>query len=305
LVPEPKEEMKKYSGSRENKMLNLFNVNSLLTPADNDFICNGAKELVSAALAKSTWSKNMSGLNNLTKFEVDSKILVKWPINIETIRSFAVWCVEKKKLKSETVKSYISAIKLAHTLQGLECVNFSKDKILCMILDGAKNLQRTDVCTNSKRKVVTLQTLLVLGHRIAISSWSSSSKIVFWSLCTVAFFTSARMGELLCKAENCFDKTSDLLWKDVLIGKDHAIIHLKNPKSKKPEGEFLDVFKFNSEKCCPYLSLTALRNFQIKNNFFDRNLPVFRFDSGKNLTQNVVNTTLKSLLSDIYVPGIM
>jgi hypothetical protein len=306
-VPEPKEDLAKYSGLRKNILLNMVNTQTLLAMPkglSSSPLSSGAEKLLSASLAKSSWSKHVSGLNALASFEEETKIVVNWPISVETIRSFAVWCVEKRKLKSDTVKSYVYAISLAHSLQGLNCQDFSKDKILMMLLSGADNLNRLKASASSTRRVVTLHTLLVIGHRIACSNWTSSSKIVFWTLCTVAFFTSARLGELLCKAECFFDPTSDLLWKDVKFNDDHILVHVKNPKSKNKEGDFLDIFKFDCEKCCPFLAFNALKNFQITNGFFSPNMPVFRFINGKNLTQAVVNSTLKSILSDLYVPGI-
>jgi hypothetical protein len=270
----------------------------------NENMCLSAKKLLSAALAKSSWNKNISGLNALVKFEMDTKIPVVWPVSIETIRSFATWCLDHKGLKSDTVKSYIAAISLAHVLQDISCPNYSKDKILVMLLQGAENLNRLKVENSPQRRVATLDTLLLIGHYIAISNWSDSSKIVFWSLCTVAFFTSARLGELLSKAEYFYDPTSDLLWKDVKFSNGHILIHIKNPKSKNKEGDFLDIFEFTQKNCCPLLALTALKNFQKEKGYYSENMPVFRFINGKNLTQSVVNITLKNLLSDVYVPGI-
>jgi hypothetical protein len=234
---------------------------------------------------------------------MDTKSVISWPVDVETIRSFAVWCLEKKNLQVDTVRAYISSVTLAHTLKNLQCPNFSKDKILKLILDGAKNLQNTSSQCSNNRRAASIYTLLLIGHRIAISGWSDCSKIVFWSLCTVAFFTSARLGELLSKSERFFDATSDLLWKDVMFNKNHIILFLKNAKIKNKNGDYLDIFAFNDSKCCPVLALQALKNFQVEKGYFDVNQPVFRFDSGKNLTQTVVNNTLKLLLSDIYVPG--
>jgi hypothetical protein len=305
-VPVPKEDLAKYSVHRQNKLLDMANTEKLLAMppgGSNESMCSSAKKLLSAALAKSSWNKNVSGLNALVNFEIETKIPVIWPVNVETIRSFATWCLDQKGLKSDTVKSYIAAITLAHALQGISCQNFSKDKILNLLLQGADNVNRLKTVNSARRRVATLDTLLLIGHYIAISNWSDSSKIVFWALCTVAFFTSARLGELLSKAEYFFDPTSDLLWKDVKFNDKHILIHIKNPKCKSKEGDFLDIFEFAHKNCCPLLALTALKKFQMDKGYYSENMPVYRFINGKNLTQSVVNVTLKSLLCDVYVPG--
>jgi hypothetical protein len=304
-TPQHCEDMAKYSGSRTNILIKLFN------PVDNidqNVACSKvlnvtASQLIAAALAKSTWQKHISGWNALYKFECENSCAVKWPVKIETIRSFALWCVKYKNLKVGTVKAYISSIVLAHDLQGLHCDDFNKDRILNLMLNGAENLQMSEISNCNNRRVATLDTLLIIGHRIAVSNWTESSKIALWSLCTTAFFTSARLGELLCKSENFFDKNSDLLWKDVKFNTSHILIHVKNPKVKSKNSSFLDIFKFKNDKCCPVLALTALKSFQEKENLFDANLPVFRFGNGKNVTQSVVNKTLRLLLSDLYQHG--
>jgi hypothetical protein len=304
VLPCHKEELTKYSGSRVNKLIDLFKPHAALGQLSNvnTNLCSAAKQLLAASYSKSTWAKNLSGWNAFSNFEVETCTTVTWPVKIEVIRSFAVWCLECRKLQVETVKSYISAVVLAHHLQGIKCENFSSDKILKLLLNGAENLQRLET-SKCNRRVATLDTLLLLGHRIATSNWSQCSKIVFWSLCTTAFFSCARLGELLSESEVCFDKTSDLLWSDIKFDVNHILIHVKNPKTKSKQGDFLDIFKFSNEKCCPYLALVALKKFQIGNGYFSANLPVFRFDTGKNLTQPVVNKTLKLLMSDLYVPG--
>jgi hypothetical protein len=305
VIPCHKEELAKYSSSRVNKLIELFNPQVALGQCanKNNTLCTAAKELIAASYSKNTWAKNLSGWKAFANFEFETCVTVIWPVSIETIRSFAVWCLECKKLQVDTVKAYINAVVLAHHLQGVKCKNFSDDKILKLLLNGAENLQRLNVSANCKRRVATLDTILLLGHRIAVSNWSQGSKIVFWSLCTTAFFSSARIGELLSASEIYFDKTSDLLWKDIQFNTNHILIHVKNPKTKSAQGDFLDVFKFVNENCCPYTALVALKKFQMQKGYFSESLPVFRFDNGKNLTQPIVNRTLKLLLSDLYVPG--
>jgi len=121
---------------------------------------------------------------------------------------------------------------------------------------------------------------------------------------TLAFFTSARLGELLACREHSHDPTSDLTWDDVHFHDDSLVlIRLKAPKSGDPAGEFLDVFKFPGYNCCPVKCLSALYYKQKEAGLPLGATPVFRFRSGKNLTESNLNSILSKLLSHICVPG--
>jgi hypothetical protein len=108
----------------------LIDAATCLGPAASSSLSNSFKLYINHALSKNTWASYASGWNCFKKFEVENELNVKWPLPIETVRYFVVWCVSKNKLKSSTVKLYLSSLKLAHTIQGLTCENFCKDKII-------------------------------------------------------------------------------------------------------------------------------------------------------------------------------
>jgi hypothetical protein len=111
-------------------------------------------------------------------------------------------------------------------------------------------------------------------------------KHVVWTACTVAFFSSARLGELLASAMYKHDPTADLLWSDVNFPTpDSVLIMLKcAKKSGEIPGEFLDLFPFLGFDCCPVASLRKLLQLQQDAGTYSPDLPCFRFASGKNLT---------------------
>ena len=76
--------------------------------------------------------------------------------------------------------------------------------------------------------------------------------------------------------------------------KDHILIHIKNPKSRHREGEFVDIFGFEGQNVCPVKALRALRASLRE---YNPDSPVFSFGSGKNLTRRGFNVTLASLLT--------
>jgi hypothetical protein len=178
-------------------------------------------------------------------------------ISIELIRSFAVFCTSNLNLKQSTTKSYMSSLRLAHALQGIECKNFECDKILNMIYSGAKTVQSSKVTTVDRRRAMSLPLLLVLAHRIQTKNWNHYSKQVVWAVAAIAFFGSIRKGEMLSptKEHNCNNVC--LTWSDVkFINDDELLLRIPFSKTKKLQGEYVDIFSFKYHDCCPMSPLS-------------------------------------------------
>ena len=110
-----------------------------------------------------------------------------WPFSIELARLFATWALTVKGLSNSTVTSYLSSIKLAHTLDGAPCPDFFKDDILKMILKGAGNIRLLQGHGTFVRPAMTMNSLLLLGHWLTSCNWSAYSTQVVWSACLVSF----------------------------------------------------------------------------------------------------------------------
>jgi hypothetical protein len=166
------------------------------------------------------------------------------------------------------------------------------------VLKGAENLGFNSSIAKNSRKVMTLPLLKLLGHEIAKSSWSPYNKQVFWTACVTAFFGSFRFGEILAPSEWAYNQHETLLWSDVNITEESVLIHVKISKNRSQGVEHIDLFPFDSHNCCPVRCLTRLQRLSMAKTdgrLVDRE-PVFRFDSGKLLTSEKLNTTLELLL---------
>ena len=184
---------------------------------------------------------------------------------------------------------------MAHTLKGLSHQHMQVDLLLPLILRGVGNLQPV---RQNKRRVMTFPLLLILGQKIAETSWTPLQKQVIWAASTTAFFASARMGELLAKGEFSHSE-SDLIWKDVKESSTTSVlIRIKQPKSGSAF-EFVDLFSFTGFQCCPVAALRSLKQKQLDAHMDHEDLPVFRFSSGRNLTMPKMNKALKFLFSDL------
>ena len=89
---------------------------------------------------------------------------------------------------------------------------------------------------------MTIELLRILEHEIALADWSTESKRMFWSACCTLFFGSFWIGEILSSSEKSFDPNSCLLWGDVKFKQNSILIHVKMPKVKSKEGDYVDLF---------------------------------------------------------------
>lgn len=250
------------------------------------------KRLIHASISHSAWSKHIAAINSLKEHERHCNKNYIWPLGISNIESYIAWAILTKKLKHTTVKAYISSIAFAHNLKGLDsssCTGFTVNKMI----KGAANTTFYKSLATKQRKVMTFPLLKILGHQLAKSLFTEDCKQTLWTLFTVAFFGSFRMGELLCSNEKKFIPQESLLWNDITLKNDTAILRIKIPKSKNLSGEIIDLFK--THKCCPVRSLNRLK--KLKGNIPDS--PVFIFDSGILLTPTRVNEYLRDLLKPV------
>jgi hypothetical protein len=286
-------------------------VNSLTALLDSKLCLGEAKpeiqenftKLINMSLASSTWSKNNTGLKNLTLFEQYMECKCIWPLDIQTIRSFTVWCVSVKNVSSNTAKSYLYSLSLAHEFQGMKCVDYLNDKLLKFILNGADNI--TDLCKPkvNTRRAMTYSTLLIIGHKLAKSNFSLFDRQVIWCACTTAFFTSVRLGEILSFKTLSFDSASTLLWSNVkFMNNGEILLFVPSTKTSRNKGEFVDIFPLSKELGCPVLALEALLKLNLEKGKFDFESPVFTFENGKFLTTGKLNDILKLLLTDVFDP---
>ena len=244
------------------------------------------------AYSSSTWRSYESAWNCYSSFELESNLNSEWPITQSSLTNFITWCMYTRKLMSSSVQSYVNSLSSIHQLLGQDSTIFSS-LITKAILRGTENLETSKVQYKHTRKVFTLPLLKLLGHEIARASWPDDSKRVFWSCACVSFFGSFRIGELLAASKSTFDPSVTLLWGDVKLKEDSCMIHVKIPKSKKKEGEFVDLFNFPDSSVCPVKGLISLKSSSL---YKDDQKPVFLFANGTLLTPSVFNDTIRSLL---------
>jgi hypothetical protein len=152
----------------------MINPDMCLGPRSNDTLANNMVNLVNTSITASTWAVYNSGWNNFKAFELYEGKSIPLPLDIKTFRAYVTWSLTVKKLKVSTVKLYISSLKLAHAIQGYDTDNIFRDKLSELILAGAENTEPLNVCS---RRAMTIDILMILGHKIALTDWSKLSKL--------------------------------------------------------------------------------------------------------------------------------
>ena len=265
-------------------------------PELQDSMC----QLVHASLASSTWSKYASGWKAFSAYEEYVQKNFSWPLEKDTLRGFAVYCITVKKLQPASVKTYLSSIVCLHRIKGF--TNYEqKDSLVDAILKGASNLiMSSPNPVPNTRRVMTMPLLRHLGHRLRGSGWSKATQQTIWAASLVGFFATARMGELLSPSEHSLDPAATLTWSCVQYRPDNSfLIHIRLPKSGSKEGEFLDIFPFPEVGLCPVRALLGHFKTQKSLGRGRPQDPVFTYPSGKFLTTTALNSAFKTLLSDV------
>ncbi len=128
--------------------------------------------------------------------------------------------------------------------------------------------------------------------------WAKGSEVCVWTACLVAFWGAFRLGEILPKGENHFDRCSNLLWKDVCrSGDDRVVLSIRGAKVPGSPGNRVRLFTVKEKLFCPVAALRSLEDLQKGRNLWDLDLPVFRRSSGKNLTKSVFLKAVNASLS--------
>jgi hypothetical protein len=154
---------------------------------------------MAASRSASSWNRHVSAIKCFSKYCLLHGIIQSWPIDLKTLRSFVNWVLTNRKLSCNSARVYLSDLKLAHNLRGLETKIFN-DFFIKTMLKGAENLALYENISKRARLIMTLPLLKILGHEIAKSSWSSDSKRVFWSACCFRILPNVRNSNVFRKA---------------------------------------------------------------------------------------------------------
>ena len=201
--------------------------------------------------------------------------------------------------KSDSIKSYKSALKSAHIMNGSSTLAF-ESPLVNVVLQGMSNLSRALNVPNKQRLVLSMEVLKILGHALASSNFSPYDRQVIWTAMLIGYFCSIRMGEILTdnNTSSAYDPVRLITWKKFReVSSDNVSMFIAIPKvSDDSRGVVVDMFTFKDPSLCPVQNLKTLLNMSMAKGLNSESSPVFMMESGKLLTKEFMNQLLKSLL---------
>lgn len=233
-------------------------------------------------------------MNSFRRFEKETQSCHSWPLEIGIIRAYTTFSLSAGRLSPSTVSSYLAGLRYLHIIRGFSVPSFLQDEHIKLILRGAKNIS-SPTSWGNRRRHVSIPLLQILREEINRSPWSSYLKTSLWALFCIAFFASARMGELVSTSRTSYDPKSTLRIRDILDRDSNILIHLRQPKSGLVGGEFLHLFPFPHLNLCPVLAVRQLLHV-VKVKQLKAHLPIFRDDEGFPMNIQYINLALKELL---------
>ena len=252
-------------------------------------------DLLSMSRAESTWKCSASAMNGVRRVESDFGIDLSLPWTSEKLLNYIAAC-KITGHKSTTVNVNISHVRQHHRMLGMK---FEADSIFSKsLLEGMKN---SDV-NNNKRLAMSPRMMLLLKHRLKNATMETYTKLMIWSVVTLAWAGSFRCGELLPDNVNSF-KENDLLGERIRWQSDteggYIEIDLLSPKEvRKNKVVTVEILQMRDKMLCPFDAWTRWRRTADTVLELEKGMPVFRFESGKNLTPRMLNLYLKNLLHE-------
>ena len=254
-------------------------------------------ELESESLAASTWKVYSSALKMYENFCAELQPENAWPVTDAVAANFILWGAGEKLLAKSTLEHYLTALRTLGVMQGYPRGNPGWDTAK-LLLKGLGNSRVGAPAGRVKTESLTFAVLReIRAGLFRKRGWSSFTKKTVWACCCAGYFGSFRISELLPKRGEIFDKFTDLTWAEVgRLKPDGLVFHVKSPKIYCEGGEWVPVFPFPDKNFCPVRALRKLKQAQKRGGIWDAGLPVFRFESGRALTADVLNTALRTLL---------
>ena len=275
---------------------NLYNYTSFISPS--------IMHLISMSYATSTWSSYQTAWLCFCTFCIHSNTRAILPVPVNTILKYIDYLLKWKKLQHSTISGYLSALKVLHFLNGhpfkLVDSNFT-NYLVEHALQGAKNSCKLNNKPANPRRVMSFPAMQLLGHGLASQGFCDFDTQLIWTCCTLAFWGSFRMSELLASGNGTkiSHTCNALTWERVFKPNSNQLtISVKFPKvMKHSKADAVDVYRYLDTKFCPVFQLLTLRNLMQDSNTFKPSDLIFRLASGKLLTMTVMNKILRNTMA--------
>ena len=246
----------------------------------------------------------------LATCERETNISMELPLSKENVLVFVAWMIDRN-LSASTIQTYLGGLRQRYLQVGLDPSSIRSD-LIRQIIRGRKHesLSVESVGECSFRLPVTPTVLKLLKMYIKKQDFDKAKKLMLWAICTVCFFGSFRISEILCKGKVKFDPLNSLLSSDIClikttISRESSTIlqfQIKQEKTRSdPTPTTIDVFRTGGALC----PVKAFLKWKDHSQLSGADLPVFRTEDGFQFSSVDFNNFLKKFNRDQFpnAPG--
>lgn len=211
-------------------------------------------------------------------------------ITEDIVLRFITHCHDVLKLKSATIKLYLSAIKF-HSIVNSHNNIFVHENKLIRAETLLKGIKKSEISITRTRLPLTSHIVRDMVLLLRKGFFSSYLNKLMEAACVVAFIGFLRCGEFTVL--NKFSPDTNLCCEDILILEDRAVLKLRASKTDVfRKGVNIQLFKTESVLCPVY----ALEQYINTRSPLRSGQPFFITFNGEALSRSVFLSSLKSLL---------
>jgi hypothetical protein len=178
--------------------------------------------------------------------------LQPFPVACQTLSSY-IACLANSFRSSSSIINYIHGIKTAHHLLDQPFPDLRTFMLRMQIRGVQKQLGNVP----TQAAIITPH---VLMQMFSLLDMNNSFHVAVWCVFTIAFFSFARMSNLLPRTRNSFDHTKQLTRSDIVLSADTLLLNFKWTKTLQDHSRILSIplTSIPNSPLCPVLSYNKL-----------------------------------------------
>jgi hypothetical protein len=222
--------------------------------------------------------------------------LQPFPVSYSTLSAY-IACLSNSFQSPSSVINYIYGIKTVHL--SLE-IPFPDLKTF-MLKMQIKGIHKQIGNVPTQASIITPDILVSMYYLL---DHSNSFHVAVWAVFTMAFFSFARMSNLVARTRNAFDPSKQLLRSDIILTQDTILLNFKWTKTLQDHSRILSIplTAIPGHPLCPvsaYRNLLCSCNVNMSRSAFCYN----RNGSIVSLTSTQVVAFLNELVSELGLPS--
>ena len=202
------------------------------------------------------------------------------PLPHHLILEFLAWADLTKSLSPASLRNYLSCLSRIQILLGFDGIKRKWEALAESFLQGVEMRPRPSQRPKAVRRAVSFPLLKILCHTVPDLQLELHEKLLMRAICTISFFGSVRIGELITKPENYLLPEKILKWSDAHAYEGAILLHINSTKVVHKGGDFIYLFPVNNPVICPVKALIRLRESATRLGIGEGDNGIFSDNSG-------------------------